>query len=420
MLPPTEEEVAAARQLGHHHEKNNNGCPPGYSGDDCSIQVDDCPSVRPDLVHSCYYGSSCIDASNEFGLLDRYCECDTAEELAAGLMCQYEATSVCIADGDDDEGRVTDQFCVNGGVCVAFVGSGHGHPGCICEAGKWEGKHCEFTHEILLEDALDLFQQRKAEIASERLIGGGTTLGDGEGHEKEGIPLIYVVGSFVAIAGVINLLMFAAWKSRKNRQQSKESEYHVLGIGSVSSKATKSTSQSTMPPPADVFVASRKKEVESYDGDSFMTSPGGHESETYGDQTDNVEVLDAETSRMIEAQFNSSGVKQDKGRLQLDSYDEDPVEELVFAPSYESDSESNDGDNSLLQPARITINSGKSPLSRLHNDNSPDDGINGIVEEGEAAVYKKGESAGVTGHANKPCSLDGEYDDDSDDDTYFV
>lgn len=44
----------------------------------------DCVAERSDLVHSCYHGSECIDMSNEFGLLDRYCECNQANKLAAG------------------------------------------------------------------------------------------------------------------------------------------------------------------------------------------------------------------------------------------------------------------------------------------------------------------------------------------------
>ena len=88
--------VMTARQLSNQHDGE---CPPGYSGDDCTIKMGvaevACAALRTDLVHSCYHGSVCIDASNDAGLLDRYCECETSDILVAGLMCEYRATSIC-------------------------------------------------------------------------------------------------------------------------------------------------------------------------------------------------------------------------------------------------------------------------------------------------------------------------------------
>mmetsp|Transcript_9089 Transcript_9089/g.20544 ORF Transcript_9089/g.20544 Transcript_9089/m.20544 type:complete len:410 (-) Transcript_9089:135-1364(-) len=409
MYLQTKEEIAqklAARQLGHH-------CPPGYAGDDCSIKVTDCAAERTDLVDSCYYGSSCVDASNEFGLLDRYCECDKAGELAAGLMCQYKATSMCTTE--DAEEQVTDQYCVNGGVCVAFVGAEDSHPGCICETGKWEGKHCEFAHGVLLDDALDLFQQRKTEIAIERLGDSGdlrpTIILDDEG-EKQGIPLLIGVGSFVAI-----FAMIAVWRPRKHQQKSKDTDYQSIGLGSVASKSTytsKSTYESSLPPPADVFLASRKKEVELDDESAFIVSPGN---DAHEDDTNDVEMLDAETSRMIEAQFESCGMNNGE------ESEEESGEELVFAPSYESDNGNIDQD-SRLHSGRITINSGKNPLSKLQHESRSDDGINGLIDVDEMVIYENEESIGLDAHVNHGTngvtSLDGESDDDSDEDTYFV
>eukprot|EP00585_Thalassiosira_rotula_P002072 CAMPEP_0196149280 /NCGR_PEP_ID=MMETSP0910-20130528/29503_1 /TAXON_ID=49265 /ORGANISM="Thalassiosira rotula, Strain GSO102" /LENGTH=77 /DNA_ID=CAMNT_0041412159 /DNA_START=30 /DNA_END=260 /DNA_ORIENTATION=+ len=60
----------------------------------------------------------------------------------------------------------------------------------------------------------------------------------------------------------------------------------------------------SLAPPSDVFLASRKKEVESDDSSSFMMTPG-HQTEICEGPTNtgDVEVLDAETSRILEAQF---------------------------------------------------------------------------------------------------------------------
>ena len=45
----------------------------------------DCVAQRSDLVHSCYHGSECIDMGiNEFGLLDKYCDCNLGNKLATG------------------------------------------------------------------------------------------------------------------------------------------------------------------------------------------------------------------------------------------------------------------------------------------------------------------------------------------------
>lgn len=413
-----------ARQLGHHQNSGSH-CPHGYSGDDCSVKVTKCGAERSDLVHSCYYGSSCVDASNDFGLLDRYCECGDAEELAAGLMCEYKATSICIA-GDDKE-QVTDQYCVNGGVCIAFVGPEHSHPGCVCEVGTYEGKHCEFTHGVLLDDALDLFQQRKAEIASEKSMnraGPSTTINHGEEGENESFPLSFVVGSFVAIFAVINLSAFGLWKmTKKNKPRSNDTDYQSVGLGSIATKATNSSHDNSMPPPANVFLPSRKKEVESSDpGSSLMMSPG-NDTDIGDDRTNYVEELDAETSRMIESQFKSCEMNSEGEGLDLDSPVEDQ-EELVFPPSYESDDRNGDQGHGLVHSGRITINSGKNPLSKLQDESLSDEVVNSLVVDDETVMYENEESMSLSGHvsqqANGVVSMDGEYDDDSDEDNYFV
>eukprot|EP00984_Skeletonema_dohrnii_P028550 scaffold18593_cov76-Skeletonema_dohrnii-CCMP3373.AAC.1 len=124
-------------------------CPPGFIGHDCSVEVKECTSHRADLVHSCYFGSECIEADNEYGLLDKFCDCSRAHSedgaFVAGLMCQYTSSTICV-DDDKAFASTTDAFCTNGGTCQRIVGSDEDFPGCQCEEGTWDGKHCEFAN----------------------------------------------------------------------------------------------------------------------------------------------------------------------------------------------------------------------------------------------------------------------------------
>mmetsp|Transcript_23236 Transcript_23236/g.43992 ORF Transcript_23236/g.43992 Transcript_23236/m.43992 type:complete len:435 (-) Transcript_23236:1037-2341(-) len=430
---PTNEENAARRHLNNHHHLKD-----GFS----EIKVTECSAERTDLVHHCYYGSSCIDAINEFGLLDRFCECSTADQLTAGLMCEFEATSICMTE-DVDKKHVTDQFCVNKGECLSLAGAGEDHPGCSCE-GVWEGHHCEFPHGVLLDDALDLFQQRKAEIINERDMDhdklNSRTVKEGE---SEGSPVFLVAGACVAVLAVVNMFVFAVRKSRKNRlQQSVDNDYHSVGVGSTSeasrqARANKEINDmiTSLAPPSDVFLASRKKEVESDDGSSFMMTPG-HQTEICegATTTGDVEMLDAETSRILEAQFKICEAMSDdddddeeEDHL-LESSDEGSGNELLFALSYGSGGEDID-QHSALHSGRITINSGKNPLSKLRDETFSDVGMSGSVEDGETMTCENEESIGLdeilgehgTNISNGVTSLDGEStDEDSDDGHYYV
>lgn len=377
------------RRLGHH--KMSSDC----LGEDCLPTA--CAAERTDLVHSCYHGSSCVDASNEFGLLDRYCECVAEGDLTAGLMCQYKATSICTTD----KGQVKDQFCVNDGACVAFVGSGESHPGCVCETGKWEGRHCEFAHGVLLDDALDLFQQRKAEIAQARSMGSmdeGTAVTLGGVGGKNTVSIL--VAAVVLTTAFVTLSLFALCKSRTRQQKGKDRDYQSIGLGSLTSKSSNGSYETPMPPPADVFFSSRKKEADLDDeSTTFMLSPGH---DAHVDDADDVEMLDDATSRMIEAQFEGpESEESEEDRLQ-ELQGEEP-QELAFVASYGSD-EDIDGQESGLQRGRITINSGKNPLSKLANNPHIAAKVEELVSDDENV---------------KPTSLDGD-DDDTDEDHFYV
>lgn len=370
------------------------------------------------------------------------------------LMCQYRPTSLCTKTHVSVH-DITDQFCVNGGLCNTLVAAEERHPGCTCEEGKWEGKHCEFEHGILYDDALDLFQQRKTEIAMTRSIHVNdglktttttTTLGDGGGNAETStsmrgiIPLPYVVGAavvFVAVSlGIVKTSMLAIHNSRKEeRRRDNGGDYKSSsGVVSISSRTTKMTLLSTSssflpPPPADVFLASRKKEVvDTVDEEtSFILSPGestpGHD--IYDEQdTCSIEELDDETSRMIEAQLS----QEDEGSRHYlvmseedggeDEEEEEPA--AVYAESYESDDESAKQQQQLVA-SRITSNKGQNPLSHLHADSSSEVS----VHEHEEMMLVEGSHHGLTivdgeCHGPKSCYHINNNPDEEEDDTYFV
>lgn len=389
-----------SRKLGYHHGS-----------------ITECAAARTDLVHTCYYGSECIDASNNYGLLDRYCDCDTAETLVAGLMCQYEATSICTVDGDNHIEQVTDQYCVNEGQCTSLVDNGQSHPGCICEAGVWEGAHCEYAHGILLDDALDLFQQRKAGIVVETrgdipmiptLADTKTTTGgDGElGLFDElsnelGIPVILIVGMLIAVLTVIPLSVIAIRMSRKIQQQHDDDTDYQSVISFTSSSSTKGMEIV----PSDVFMTSRKKEAESSDDDnnSLMLTPGTLPDDL-DEETCDVEMLDAETSRMIEGQFEQYNEDYDRESLDLELSDEGNGSVTLYNDNMKPVSQ--------LLRRRIAISCGKSSVhSKLQSKLSPKIDNEECLTESE--VFGSDESTIVEGGT----SLDG---DDLDEGLHFV
>jgi hypothetical protein len=400
-----------SRKLGYHHDGTKT----------------ECAAARTDLVHTCYYGSECINASNNYGLLDRYCDCDTAETLVAGLMCQYKATSICTVDGDNNniEQVVTDQYCVNDGQCISLVGNGESHPGCICEAGVWEGIHCEYAHGTLLDDALDLFQQRKAGIVVETrgdipmtptladtktTTGGDGSLGMFDELSNElGVPLILIVGMFIAVLTVIPLSVIAIRMSRKIQQRQDDDADYQSVISFTSSSSTKGMEHV----PSDVFMTSRKKKAESSDDDdnnSMMLTPGTQDD--LDEETCDVEMLDAETSRMIEAQFEHCGdVDCDRESLELEVSNEGTGSVSLY-------SDNNMKPASQLLRRRIAISCGKSSIhSKLQSKLSPkiDNEECSIESEVSGSDESTNQICGVAG--GRTSSVDG---DDLDEGVHFV
>ena len=86
-------------------------CLPGYTGEVCDINVDDC------ITSPCQNGGSCIDGLNSY-------TCDCPSEFS-GMQCESQLV-FCSSDS-----------CANGGSCI----EGENEFSCICQSG-WTGPEC--------------------------------------------------------------------------------------------------------------------------------------------------------------------------------------------------------------------------------------------------------------------------------------
>ncbi len=362
-------------------------CPPGYIGHDCSMEVKECTSNREDLVHSCYFGSECIEADNEYGLLDKFCDCSRAHtedgKFVAGLMCQYTSSTMCV-DNDKDFVSTTDAYCTNGGTCQSIVGPNEDFPGCVCENDKWDGKHCEFEEGVLKDDALDLFAVRKAEILYEEKLHGlgmkATTTSDARAETENFNFTIFGVGfGVVAGIGISLLMLLGVRRVRQDKGQLiPEDDYNCFVYDGQA-------------PPPNVFSSSRKKEVED-DDESVMKFSNEHDVK----QEDSVEILDEVTSRILESQFSRTEV----GGAQLK---EEELGEDFTSPSYYDHEDETLGGKGH---SRITINSGRFPLSPIEDEQSlPKRSIMSLDGDDDVDDNE---------HLNI-MSLDGSYSEDEDD-----
>ena len=368
-------------------------CSPGFIGHDCSVQVKECNSHREDLVHSCYFGSECIEADNEYGLLDKFCDCSRAHtkdgKVVAGLMCQYTSSTMCV-DNDKHITSTTDAYCTNGGTCRSIVGSDEDFPGCQCEEGKWDGKHCEFADGILKDDALDLFSVRKAEILYEENLHGlgltATTTSDVRIESGNFNFTSFGVGFGVVVGvGISLLMMFVVRRVRKDKRQFlPEDDYKCFMYDGQA-------------PPPNVFASSRKKEVEVEEDDESTMMIDTHNDANY---EDNVEMLDEATSRILESQFR----RTDVGGAHSN---EEEGEDFVSPSYYDHDDEALDG----RDLPRITINNGQFPFSSVAVEQPLP--MNSIMSlDGDEDVNGR-ENSNIS-------SLDGYSEEDDDDSVCYV
>ena len=240
-----------------------------------------------------------MQADNDSGLLDRYCDCSSvyADEglPVTGLMCQYKSTSICVEDATE---KVTNkQFCANGGKCNNIVDVTSAHPGCSCHH-KWEGNHCEFERGILFDDALDFFQQRQIEISSKRRSSDVAVASSSVAEENSKHYLVYLVSACMAMVGTI---LFFTYRSKKRRgERLVSSDIHFLNEHLGFESIEKSS---------EVNLSPRSESLDEVDPwskydkcASFYTPIINNHSR----DLELVETLDDDTSRIIEARLGKN------------------------------------------------------------------------------------------------------------------
>lgn len=183
-------------------------CKPGFIGHECETEVDECNSDPSDTLDYCYNGSKCERNGDIFFS----CNCDKVNEESAptdtkvaGLMCQYESTSMCAVSLVGTEAP-NHQFCANHGECIQLVTGGEHHPGCVCKNG-WMGDHCEIR--------LDPFALPRVQ-------------GETEENSKPGA----VLWSLLVIPAVLLVCILVMRDVRS--QKEKGANGHVFEIGKLS------------------------------------------------------------------------------------------------------------------------------------------------------------------------------------------
>jgi hypothetical protein len=109
----------------------SSACPENFVGIRCEHSIEICEAGQ----HVCFHGSKCVRFGEETG-----CDCSTASKSFAGASCQHAATDMCTV-GAVGLGQ-SRFFCVNNGLCKAYVSSSENDPGCNC-VDDWTGPHCE-------------------------------------------------------------------------------------------------------------------------------------------------------------------------------------------------------------------------------------------------------------------------------------
>ncbi|XP_018896752.2 protein crumbs isoform X2 [Bemisia tabaci] len=103
-------------------ESYNCDCPPGYEGDDCSVNIDECANS------GCKNSATCVD-----GIANYTCICPPGWE---GWLC------------DSEINECESNPCLNGGTCLDFVG----YFDCSCTP-KFVGKICDQLKQVTCSNA---------------------------------------------------------------------------------------------------------------------------------------------------------------------------------------------------------------------------------------------------------------------------
>lgn len=132
--------VAHLNQTYHETYFEHCICPDGFIGLTCEHQIETCTNGE----HYCLHGSTCVKENEDY-----LCDCRQADEtigrgdhptVFAGDSCEHPANDICV------QGHIYPTtplyFCVNQGICRAYVSEGDDDPGCDCPS-DWSGPHCE-------------------------------------------------------------------------------------------------------------------------------------------------------------------------------------------------------------------------------------------------------------------------------------
>eukprot|EP00527_Entomoneis_sp_CCMP2396_P002031 CAMPEP_0198141174 /NCGR_PEP_ID=MMETSP1443-20131203/4219_1 /TAXON_ID=186043 /ORGANISM="Entomoneis sp., Strain CCMP2396" /LENGTH=328 /DNA_ID=CAMNT_0043803825 /DNA_START=75 /DNA_END=1061 /DNA_ORIENTATION=+ len=224
-------------------------CTQGYTGGDCSIQVDYCPeAIHPvdNTITVCWNGGKCVQDNDveyqsdfesgmndlDFDELDELnnnipevrwrCDCSAAFGEAAayaGHQCEYPAELSCVVGQNKSEYA----YCVNGGQCLRMVQPGEAHPGCfVCP--DFEGRHCQYAAGTAPLDEL------KFQITTPGNTNiSGSSSDDGFSTWAKFVSACFVV-SFVGVSAFVVYKHYAKKTADQKKFDSAKNATHELAL----------------------------------------------------------------------------------------------------------------------------------------------------------------------------------------------